>query len=219
MEVEKTHFKLSEKFLPCRGRGEWVQLGWLPSWHWLFSTPVLTWLLGHAAGSRQHRAKHQHDICLFVAKTGGKWLVWWQKGKTKSYVFIIKTLVTFNFDDNTINKAEALHKMQQMFAQFELSNRRLLTLSCMLRSTGFSTNSILVLNSGKKSMIGRDWLLAPPWGLLSCLARPGNSRGLWACIEAEILWEKPGEGRQGTPGERGGRGCCRSKESEEKCCQ
>ena len=78
------------------------------------------------------------------------------KREKKSYVFIIKTLVTFNFDDNTINKAEALHKMLQMFAQFKLSNRRLLTLSCMLGSTGFSTKSVLVLNSGKKSMMGRD---------------------------------------------------------------
>ena len=66
------------------------------------------------------------------------------------------------------------------------------TLSCMLGSTGFSTKSVLILDCGKKSMMGRDWLLAPPWGLLSCLAWPGNSRGLWARIEAE----KPGEGRE-----------------------
>ena len=70
----------------------------------------------------------------------------------------------------------------------------------MLGSTGFSTKSVLVLDSGKKSIIGRDWLLAPAWGLLSCSTRPGKSRGVWACIEAE----KPGEGRRDTPVEGGG---------------
>ena len=44
------------------------------------------------------------------------------KTKKKNYVFSVKTLVTLNFDDNTIKKTEALHKMQRMLAQFELSN-------------------------------------------------------------------------------------------------
>ena len=82
----ETHFNCQWSAAPGPGRGELMQLVWLPSRHWLLSTPVWTWSLSHAAGSRQHMCTCQYDVCLFVDRKGDKATPWVRR-LTRRWIF------------------------------------------------------------------------------------------------------------------------------------
>ena len=82
MKLNSLHILRELLLLAGVTNGEWVELGWLPNWYWLSTTPDWKRLVGHAAGSRKHRDTCKQNVCLFLDKCQKKkkhLFVWWQK--------------------------------------------------------------------------------------------------------------------------------------------